>query len=89
MALVARVAGVDPPRRRLPHAVAWLAGRGGDLVEVAGREITVNSISVGYAFTDRYRFRSDKAVRELGYVVRPIEPAIRDAITWFRTRGVV
>jgi dihydroflavonol-4-reductase len=49
----------------------------------------VNSISVGYAFTDRYRFRSDKAVRELGYVVRPIEPAIRDAITWFRTRGVV
>ncbi|TAM71522.1 NAD-dependent epimerase/dehydratase family protein [Mycobacterium sp.] len=89
MVRVARVAGVDPPRNRLPHAIAWLAGRGGDLLERTGRETTVNSVSVGYAFTDRYRFRSDKAVRELGYVVRPIEPAIRDAITWFRARGVV
>jgi len=87
---VARVAGVDPPRRRLPYPVAWIGGKAGDLLEVVTRrETTVNSMSVGYAFTDLYRYRSDKAVRELGYVVAPIEPAIRDAVMWFRGRGMI
>ncbi|MGH3555672.1 MAG: NAD-dependent epimerase/dehydratase family protein, partial [Mycobacterium sp.] len=72
---VARAAGVHPPRRRLPYPAAWIAGKGGDLLEFAGRETAVNSMSVRYAFTDRYRFRSDKAVSELGYVICPIEPA--------------
>jgi dihydroflavonol-4-reductase len=86
---VAGVTGVDPPRRRLPYSVAWIAGKAGDLLEITGRETTVNSISIRYAYTDRYRFRSDKAVRELAYVVGPIEPAIRNAVTWFRTRGMI
>ncbi|UXA07684.1 NAD-dependent epimerase/dehydratase family protein [Mycobacterium sp. SMC-2] len=86
----ARVVGVDPPRRGLPYPVAWIAGKAGDLLEfVTDREIAVNSMSVGYAFSDRYRYRSDKAVRELGYVVAPIEPAIRNAVTWFRARGMI
>jgi dihydroflavonol-4-reductase len=89
MERVARVIGVDPPRRRLPYPVAWIAGKAGDLLEIAGRETTMNSISVRYAFTDCYRYRSDKAARELGYVVGPIEPAIRNAVTWFRTRGMI
>ncbi len=87
---VARVVGVDPPHRRLPYPVAWLAGKAGDLLEVVtGRETTVNSISVGYAFTDSYRYRSDKAVQELGFVLAPIEPAICNAVTWFRDRGMI
>jgi dihydroflavonol-4-reductase len=88
--LVARVVGVDPPHRRLPYPVGWIAGKAGDLFEaVTGRETTVNSMSVGYAFTDRYRYRCDKAARELGYVVVPVEPAIRNAVIWFRTRGMI
>ncbi len=87
---VARVVGVDPPRRQLPYPVAWLGGKAGDLIEaVTGRETTVNSMSVGYAYTDRYRYRSDKAVRELGYVLAPIEPAIRNAVSGFRARGMI
>ncbi len=87
---VALVVGVNPPRRRLPYPVAWIGGKAGDLLEVfTDRETTVNSMSVGYAFTDRYRFRSDKAVRELGYVVAPIEPAIRNAVKWFRAQGMI
>lgn len=90
MERVARVAGVDPPRRQLPYPVAWIGGKAGDLLEVVtGRETTVNSISVRYAFTDRYRYCSDKAVRELGYVVGTIEPAIRNAVKWFRARGML
>ncbi len=87
---VARVLGIDPPRRRLPYPVAWGAGKAGDLFEVlTGRDATVNSMSVGYAFTERYRYRSDKAVRELAYVVADVEPAIRDAVRWFRARGMI
>ena len=87
---VASEAGVRPPRRRLPHSAAWIAGKGGDLLELfTRREVTVNSCSVRYAFTDRYKYRSDKAVRELGYVVEPIEPAIRDAIAWFRAHRML
>ncbi len=90
MERVARVAGVEPPRRRLPYPVAWIGGKAGDLLEVVtGRETTVNSISVRYIFTDRYRYRSDKAARELGYVVGPVEPAIRDAVKWFRAQGMI
>ncbi len=90
MERVARVAGVDPPRRRLPYPVAWIGGKAGDLLEVVTRrETTVNSISVRYAYTDRYRYCSDKAARELGYVVGPVEPAIRDAVKWFRTQGMI
>jgi dihydroflavonol-4-reductase len=90
MQRVATSAGVDAPRRRLPYPLAWIGGKGGDLVEaVTRRETTVNSLSVRYAFTELYRYRSDKAVRELGYVVGPIEPAIDNALTWFRARGMI
>lgn len=90
MERVARMAGVEPPSRRLPHSVAWVGGKFGDLGEtITRRETTVNSFTVRYAFTDLYRYRSDKAVRELGYVVAPIEPAIRNALNWFQDRGVI
>ena len=75
MELVARVAGVDPPRRRLPYPVAWIGGKAGDLFEVVTRrETTVNSVSVRYAFTDRYRYSSDKAVANLAMSRDPSSP---------------
>lgn len=84
---IAEVAGVAPPRLRVPYPVAWLFGRVGDLIERSGREPVINSTQVRYAFTDRFRFASDKAARELGYTCGPLEPALRDAITWFRAHG--
>jgi len=86
---VANVAGVKPPGLRVPRPAAWLFGKWGDLVERTGREPVVNSTQIRYAFTDRFRFKSDKAARELGYQVSPIEPAIRDAIDWFRAHGML
>jgi dihydroflavonol-4-reductase len=86
---IARVAGVKPPRLRVPRPAAWLFGMWGDLVERVGGEPVVNSMQIRYAFTDRFRFKGDKAARELGYQVSPIEPAIRDAIDWFRGHGML
>lgn len=80
---IAKVAGVKPPRVSVPRPAAWLFGKYGDFVESRGKEPLINSTQVRYAFTDRFRFRSTKAATELGYTTSPLEPAIRDAITWF------
>ena len=89
MRRIAAAAGTRPPRFRVPWPAAWLYGQWGDLVERAGKEPVVNSTQVRYAYTDRFRFRSDKATRELGYQISPLEPALRDAIAWFRAHGLL
>jgi len=89
MNAIARAAGVKPPRLRVPRPAAWLVGKWGDLVERRGKEPVVNSTQIRYAYTDRFRFKSDKAARELGYAPGPLEPALRDAIDWFRGRGIL
>ena len=89
MAEIARVAGVAPPRFGIPRRAAWLVGKWGDLVERRGKEPLVNSTQIRYAYTDRFRFRSDKAARELGYAYGPLEPALRDALAWFRAHGML
>jgi dihydroflavonol-4-reductase len=86
---IARVAGVRPPRFRVPRPIAWAVGQWGDLVERRGKEPLVNSTQIRYAYTDRFRFRSEKAATELGYAAGPLEPAIRDAIAWFRAHGML
>lgn len=89
MRTIARVAGVRPPRFKVPHPIARLVGRWGDLVERRGGDPVVNSTQIRYAFTDRFRFQSTKAARELGYTISPLEPAIADAIAWFRANGML
>jgi dihydroflavonol-4-reductase len=34
-------------------------------------------------------YRSDKAARELGLAVRPLDATLRDAVAWFRTQGMI
>jgi dihydroflavonol-4-reductase len=89
MRRIAEAAGTRPPRLRVPRAAAWLFGKWGDLVERTGREPVVNSTQIRYAYTDRFRFKSDKATGELGYRCGPLEPALRDAIAWFRSQGML
>ncbi len=45
------------------------------------QEPLVNSTQIRYAYTNQFRFRSEKAATELGYRPGPLEPAIRDAIS--------
>lgn len=89
MQRIAEAAGTRPPRLRVPRAGAWLFGKWGDLVEWAGREPVVNSMQIRYAYTDRFRFRSDKAARELGYRVRELEGTLKETVAWFREHGML
>jgi dihydroflavonol-4-reductase len=89
MTTIAGEVGVRPPRFGMPHVLARAAGWWGDRAEARGQRTLVTSTSIRYAYTDRYRFSSAKAIRDLGYAISPIEPAIRDAAAWFRGRGML
>jgi dihydroflavonol-4-reductase len=86
---VCEIVGVAPPRLHLPFAAARVVGWLGDRRERRGKRALVNSTQVRYAYTDRFRFSGAKAERELGYQVGPLEDAIRDAVAWFRARGMI
>lgn len=86
MALVAEIGGVSLPSREVPKPIARVLGWAGDLQErLSDKEPLINSVTIGYAFTDRFVFSSDKAQRDLGYTISPLEPAI----TWFRANGIL
>jgi dihydroflavonol-4-reductase len=86
---IAKVANVKPPSLAIPKPVAWVIGKFGDLSELAGVDPLVNSTQIRYAYTDKFRFKSDKAAKELGYTVGPIEAAIEDALAWFRANQML
>ncbi len=89
MQTIARIAGVRAPRFGVPHLAARAAGWWGDRAEARGKRTLITSTTVRYAYTDRFRFSAAKAIRDLGYAASPIEPAIADAIAWFRARGML
>ena len=90
MERVAAVAGCRAPGLRVPRALAALIGWFGDLRErVTGEEPMLSSVKIRYAYCRSHRFSSDKARRELGYSPGPIEPAIADALDWFRANGML
>ena len=87
---VAAISGRSPPSFQLPQSLANAAGMMGDLLErVTGKALDVNSATVGYAGWTGLRYSSEKAMRELGYRIRPIDNAIHDAISWFSGRGLI
>jgi dihydroflavonol-4-reductase len=86
---VAKVVGVAPPRFYMPYFAARVVGRLGDRREAKGKPALANSTQVRYAYTSRFRFTAAKAQRELAYEIHPLEPAIADAVAWFRARGML
>jgi dihydroflavonol-4-reductase len=86
---IASVVGVRAPRFGVPQPLAMLLGRWGDFQEQRGKRAVVTSTQIRYAYTDKFRFTSRRAERELGYTYGPIEPAIADAAAWFRARGMM
>lgn len=88
--MVAGIAGVSPPRLPIPRPVSMVAGRLGDLFEtLTGRDAKLNTAMVRFAYSPGRLYSSARAERELGYSISPLEPAIRDAITWFRQAGIL
>jgi dihydroflavonol-4-reductase len=86
--LIARVAGVWAPLVPAPFAVARFGAKFGDWVF---RTILRKPAPVPGFFMEvldhMQQYDCSKAIRELDYPRRPVEHAIRDALSWFRTNG--
>ena len=84
---IARVIGGRPPRRRLPD---WLASAVGGVGDFASRfrkeEAIINSANTRMGQIHHW-YRSDKAERELGYKIGPLDVALADAWEWFVAHG--
>jgi len=87
--LIAQVAGVAPPKFRIPYPVAVGAGY---LLDLAGRllgfEPDVNSVTARMGYAPHY-FTPTKAIRELGLPQSPLPPAIERAFRWFKQQGMI
>jgi dihydroflavonol-4-reductase len=86
---IARAAGVRAPAWYVPYALAAPLGWIGDFREAVGGAPLITSTTVAFAYCPDFVFSSDKARRELGYTTGPLDVAIRDAIEWFRGRGML
>jgi dihydroflavonol-4-reductase len=86
---IQREAGTNKQLLKLPVPVARAVAQGMNLV--ARRTGTPPLLALEffeYSLRPSY-YRNDKARRELGAEFRPIEETIRDAITYFRGRGLI
>lgn len=84
---VAEITGGRPPKVKLPVAalmpVAWVAEL---WARLSGRVPRVTRDGLKLA-RKRMFFKTNKAVRELGYSPGPALDALTDAVTWFRENG--
>ncbi|MDC7787708.1 NAD-dependent epimerase/dehydratase family protein [Rhodoplanes sp. TEM] len=86
---IARRVGRRPPRLELPRRALFpLAWAAEGVAKLTGREPFVTADGLRLA---KYRmfFDDKKARREIGYVSRPWQDGIADALAWFRQAGMV
>lgn len=82
--MLGRIAGVKPPRLRIPWAAAYMAGLASSgLSRITGNEPRVPLDGVRMARRKMF-IASDKAQRELGYQPGNLEDALRRAVEYCR-----
>jgi dihydroflavonol-4-reductase len=83
-----KITGLPSPRIKLPYAVAFAAGFVDEAItgRVFRREprATVDTVRMG---KKKMFASSDKAERELGWKIVPVDDALSRAVEWFRANG--
>lgn len=87
--LIGEVAGIEPPRRKIPYSLTVMLSYGYQLVSnITGKPplLTPSMVRMGgkYGYFD-----CSKAVNELGMPQTPVRETIEKAINWFRENGYV
>jgi len=83
---VAQASGAKPPRR-VPYLLALASAAAGEWIgRRRGREprISAQLVRASHLYTF---VSSERAVRELGYAIRPFEETLRDTLRWFIAEG--
>jgi dihydroflavonol-4-reductase len=85
---LAKITGLPSPILKLPYIFAYAAGIADEIVtgRLRGREprATIDTVRMG---AKRMFASSDKAERDLGWKIVPVESALRRAAEWFRING--
>ena len=88
-AIASKQAGRDLTPRRLPFGLARVVGRAMWIwADLTGKmpDLTHQAVSI---FEKNWAYRSDKATRDLGYQVRPLEAGIGKTVDWLIAEGHV
>lgn len=86
---LAQLAGKRGPLFRAGPMQRVIGGSFGDLwYRTSGKEPELNSAIIGMS-SQHHRFKSDRAIQELGYTIRPLEQTLQDAWNWFVEHGYV
>ena len=87
---LAKITGLPSPTVKLPYVFAFAAGVVDEAIigRLLHREprATVDTVRMG---KKKMFASSDKAERELGWKIVPVEDALRRAVDWFRANGYV
>lgn len=89
METVAEIGGVRPPRVPLPRWAAMAAGLAGEVAQrFTDRDLALSRSVARHSYKKEYVYAWNKAERELGYRIGPLEDAIADCIGWWRKAGM-
>lgn len=80
-AIIADLAGVEPPRARLNHTLAYLAATAEEIRARIGRRAPLTT-GDQVAMLGRYYWYDDAKARRLGYHPRDARAALAEAISW-------
>jgi dihydroflavonol-4-reductase len=85
---LSRFTGIPAPRHKVPHALAYAFACFDELVTgvLRGREPRATREAVRMGRKKMFA-SSEKAVRELGYSIVPVDAALQRAVAWFRANG--
>ena len=90
LGVVGEVTGKRPPRFKIPYGVAYMAGAVSTFWadRVSGTEpgVPLNGVKMA---RHRMFFDPSRAIAELGLPQTPLQETVRDAVAWFRERGLV
>lgn len=85
--LISAVAGKRGPIMPAGPMQRAIGALYGDFIyRITGREPDLNSAGVAMS-SQHHRFKSDRAIAELGYKIRPLNETLHDAFDWFIAYG--
>lgn len=87
--LIAEIAGVKPPKRKIPYKIALFLGYLFQIGSRITRKPPVVSVSQVRLGNMGEHFDCSKAINELGLPQTPIRTTIQKAVNWFREYGYI
>ena len=72
----------------IPDALLEMAGKAGDFIRLFGVKTEISSMNLNQ-LTIREYYTNKKAVQELKMPQKPIEPAIEEALEWFKKNASI